>query len=179
MPKRSVDTFNPMGLRLGHPFYTDADLDHIIAETAPLPGGMVEHIEVKPNGSGFRTVRRSRREALAARLQSAAHTYTVYSEFEQKPTPVQLSNSMDRIQKAAAVLLTALCAPDGKIETMPAALRYGALEAFASIEAKQADDLIAGNTGAGLLADAVLGVEQLRGWAEHARQLADDQGATP
>jgi hypothetical protein len=107
-----------------------------------------------------------RRQALRERLEVAAHNYTQCSQFQTEPTPVQLADAMADIEAAAAKLIAALHLPEAMDEdplaSIPAALRFGALQAQAALEAEQ----LGGEwSGARLLGDSVRGVYRLHRWA--------------
>jgi hypothetical protein len=79
---------------------------------------------------------------------------------------------MARIETAAAKLIAALHLPEAMDEdplaSMPVALRCGALQAQAALEASELGGLPEWS-GAGLLCDSVHGVYRLRRWARNAQ----------
>jgi hypothetical protein len=112
MPK-SITDFQPKGLRLDHRFYSDDDIDAIIAAAGQLPDGEVAH-EVPvddPNGFHHITIRVPRRRALSERLEQATHAYTVFREFQTKATAKRVTDAMADIEAAAAKLINALHLP--------------------------------------------------------------------
>ena len=174
MPKRSIEAFRPQGIRPGHRFYSDDDIEKIIDAAGGLPDGEVEHevLVDGPDGIRYETRRVPRRQALVERLKQAAHAYTVLSEFQTEPTAKQISDAMADIEAAAAKLIAALHLPEAidqdPLASMPAALRYGALQAQAALEAERLGGLPKWS-GAGLLSDSVRGVYRLRRWARNAK----------
>jgi len=133
MPKGSIRGFSPEGLN--HRVYSDGDIDAII-------GG-----------------RPTYDSSLSERLEQAAHSFIVLSEFQTKPTAKQIADAMADIEAAAVKLIAALYLPEASgqdpIASMPDALRYGALQAQAALEAE----------GEELLRDSVRGVYRLHRWA--------------
>jgi hypothetical protein len=78
---------------------------------------------------------------------------------------------MADIEAAAAKLIAALYVPEAMdedpIASMPASLRYGALQAQAALEAGHGPPK---RSGTGLLRDSVHGVYRLHRWAETAKR---------
>jgi len=177
MPRRSIDGFNPTGLNLDGQFYSAEDIDRIVEAVGRLPNCNVEHERPNEDGSGLVTASVGRREALAERLESAAKSWHVVSQFQVEPTPKQLADAFGKIEKAAENLRKALglpVKPRFKDETadMPPALRFGGLQPYAAKE----NWLV---TGDGRLREAVRGVYQLRNWAGAAKNQNEAKGKTP
>lgn len=181
MPKRSIKAFQPKGLR----FYSDADIEKIVAVVGRLPDGKVEHeVTVDDPKKGFRhTISRvPRRQALSERLERAALAYTVFSKLPTKRTPIQIIDDMAAIEAAAAKLIAALHLPEARrlrrphrrdekpIASMPDVWRVP-LQAQAALEAKQLGGLPKWS-GVGLLGDSAHGVYRLHKWARNVQALA-------
>ena len=133
MPKRSTSGFNPTGLNLDGYFYSAEDIGRIIKAVGRLPGTKVQHERPNEDGSGYITASVGRREALAERLESAAHGWHVASQYQTEPTAKQQADAFGKIWKAAEDLRKALglpVKPKFKDETadMPPALRFGGLQ---------------------------------------------------
>lgn len=207
MPKRSIQAFQPKGLRSDR-FYSDDDIKAIIAAAGGMPSGEIDdYIPIDGHG-GFRYEARRipRRQALSERLEQAASAYTVSSEFQAEPTAKQIAGAMADIGAAAAKLIAALhlpeatdqdpfpsgpvivrhSDPDGPpkpldqspLASMPDALRYGALQAYAEYEAEQLGGLPRWS-GEGLLRDSVHGVYRLHRWARSVQARCRTARQTP
>jgi hypothetical protein len=191
MSKRSIETF----LRQSGdgPIYDDEVIDGIIEAAGGLPEGDVEHYRLNKDGTDFERATVSRRQALEERLDAAARTYLLKTEWQTKtkPTPKKLAMRFAKIETAAAKMLTGLglprdvrleeVRPDRKGEVkkeIPSELRYGELQAFAEIEAQQLGGLPL-YRGEGLLRDAVHGVCRIRDWSAKAKQHNAGEEATP
>jgi hypothetical protein len=162
MPKRSIEKYRPTGIRFrDEPFYSEGDIDRIIESAGGLPDGNFEIARVKADASGFEDVVVSRRTALKERLESAARAWHWESQKQIEPTAEQLSAAFTEIQKAAERLLETMHIPvTGGIDRLPSALRYGGLQAMAAFAPKAP-----GETSAGLLRSAIVGVCRLRAWS--------------
>jgi hypothetical protein len=154
---RSIQGFKPKALSQDHRFYSDDDIEAIIAAA----GGTVRG----------RVARLRQRQALSERLEVVAHNYTQCCQFQTEPTAKQIADAMSDIEAAAAKLIAALHVPEAMdedpIAPMPAALRSGALQAQAALEAGHGPPK---RSGAGLLRDSVHGVYRLHRWAETAKR---------
>jgi hypothetical protein len=195
MPKRSIQTFrltNRWLRRSGDgPIYDDEVIEGIIEAAGGLPEWDVEHNRLNKDGTDFERATVSRRQALEERLDAAARTYLLKTEWQTKPTPKQLATRFDKIETAAAKTLAALglsrdvrleeVRPDRKGQVkkeIPSELCYGELQAFAELEAQQ----LGGSplySGEGLLRDAVHGVCRIRDWSAKAKQHNAGEEATP
>jgi hypothetical protein len=143
MAKRSVSGFRPTGLRIDEPFYSDADIDHIVEVSGGLPEGNFAHRRATPDGMDFETVVVSRREALSDSLESAARDWDIRSQFQTKPTSKQVAQSHERIARCAARLCEALELPKGgSLDDVPEAIRYGPMLAAAEAEGENLDEAV-------------------------------------
>ena len=189
MAKRSATPVNPFGLRVRDYFYTEDEIDQIVAAGGPLPEGDIECARTKPDGSGLETVILSRHAALAARLQGAALAYSASCRTDQQPTPAQLARAMKRIEDAAVALQQAIATMGAHFSPGLVRAVVGALHDLAKQEAENRSDFYPRNINSevlakefvhdALLGDALLGVERLRRWAEHAHRLEAEKSATP
>lgn len=179
MPKRSIEAFDPIGRWLDGPFYSDADIDDIIRAAGRLPAGDVPHTRFNPDTGDSETVQAPRRIALQEQLESAARNFVGKAEWSNRPTPKQRAQALQKIENAATKLLKALyVSSDLDPDSIPAALRHGALLAFAHLEA----DKLGGPPeylAQSLLRDALLGVGRLQRWANAARLRNEQQPPTP
>ena len=191
MPRRSIEAFDPKGIRIGKRFYKDKYIDRIIAAAGLLPAAKIDHQRVREDGASFESVTVTRREALTDRLETAAHVWSVESDFAAKPTAKQLAGEFEDIEKAAGELLEKLhLSKDSKeidLGNIPPALRFGEFEeakqlggfqAFAAEEAEQLGGFPE-FTAEGLLQDAVTGVRRLRDWSGAAKEHNLRKGSTP
>lgn len=177
MAKRSVSGFRPSGVRIDEPFYSDADIDHIVEVGGGLPEGNVAHRRPTPDGMDFETVVVSRHEALSDRLESAAREWDIRSQFQTKPTSKQVAQSHERIARCAARLCEALGLPKGgSLDDVPDAIRYGPMLAAAEAERENLDE--AEDEG-GNLDDAVLAVQRLLRWSQQAAEHGEELRSAP
>jgi hypothetical protein len=170
MPKRSIQAFRPQRIRPDHRVYSDDNIEAIITAAGGMPSGVIDHEILIHDAKGFRREahRVPRRQVLRERLEKAAHIYITFSEYQTEPTPNQIADAMADIEEAAATLIAALHLPEAMeqdlLASMPTALRYGALQAEAALEASELDGLPR-CSGEGLLRDSVHGVYRLHRWA--------------
>jgi hypothetical protein len=147
---RSIQGFKPKALSQDRRFYSDDDIEAIITAAGRT---------VRARVPGLRW-----RQALSERLEVVAHNYTQCSQFQSEPTAKQIADAMADIETAAAKLIAALHVPEAMdedpIASMPVALRSGALQAQAALEAGQLG-------GVGLLRDSVHGVYRLQRWSRN------------
>lgn len=185
MPKRSIQAFQPKGLRPDHRFYSDDDIEAIIVAAGEMPSGNVEHL-VRIDGPDGRFSHHTasqvpRSQALSERLEQAANLYTSFSSFQTEPTAKQICDAMADIEEAAAKLIAALHLPEAldqdPLASLPAALRFRALQEEAAIEAGQLGGGPFNPSAEGLLRDSVRGVYRLHKWALNvqARRRTDRQ----
>ena len=179
MPKRSTSGFNPTGLNLDGQFYSAEDVERIIEAVGrlKLPDTNVEHERPNEDGSSYITASVGRREALAERLESAAHGWHVASQYQTEPTAKQQADAFGKIWKAADDLRKALGLPvkpkfQDETADMHPALRFGGLQPYAAKE-----KLL--QTGDGRLREAVRGVYQIRNRARRAMKRDMAKGPTP
>ena len=170
MPKRSIQAFQPQGIRPDHRVYSDDDFEVIITAAGGMPSGEIDHEILIDDDKGFRREvhRVPRHQVLRERLEKAAHAYITFSEYQTEPTFKQMADAMADIETAAAKLIAALHLPEAMeqdpLASMPTALRSGALQAEAALEASE----LGGRprwSGEGLLRDSVYGVYRLHRWA--------------
>jgi hypothetical protein len=163
---RSIQGFKPQALSQDHRFYSDEDIEAIIAAA----GGTVR----------ARVPRLRRWPALSERLEVVAHNYTQCSQFQTEPTAKQIADAMPDIEAAAAKLIATLHVSEAMDEdplaSMPAALRFGALQAQAALEAGHG---LPKRSGAGLLRDSVHGVYRLQRWSQNVQARLRTAQATP
>ena len=135
-----------------------------------MPSGEIDHEILIDDAKGFRREvhRVPRRQVLRERLEKAGHIYITFSEYQTEPTIKQIADAMADIEAAAATLIAALYLPEAMeqdpLASMPTALRYGALQAEAALEASELGGLPRWS-GEGLLRDSVHGVYRLHRWA--------------
>lgn len=163
MAKRSISGFRPKGLRIDEPFYSDADINHIIDVGGEPPEGKIEHRRPVADGMDFQTVTVHRREALQARLESAARAWDIEAQFQTEPTVKKMTQRHEQIARYAARMCEALGLPKGgSIDDVPDAIRYGPMLAAAEAEG-------------GNLDEAVLAVQGILRWS---LQAAEQGGGT-
>ncbi len=168
MPRQSVSGFRPTGLELDREFYSDGDIDKIIAAGGGLPGGDIKHTQPEVDGGDFETLGVPRRRALKAKLEEAAQVWWIEQQWQKRPTNAQLAKALGDIERVADKLLETMemprtPEPNDVLRPMPPALRYGSLQAFAALEAESKGGQ---RTGEELLGAAVIGVYQLKDWAK-------------
>lgn len=176
MAKRSFEAYRPIGLKKAldpeHRYVSLSCIDKLIGVGGPLPNREFE-ISGEENGN-LVSVNVSARDKIENAVELAAIAYHLAKEQQVKPTPTQIAERCAKIEQLARRLLLALGAGlDGDIEKMPDALRYGALQAFAEIEAERRKAEIQNREaypadewfGVTHLRRAVGGVASLRRWA--------------
>ena len=192
--KSRIAQYDPLGLRLDQRFYTDDDIGDVIAAVQPveLPSGLIAVEVLNKDGTKWVKRRFNRRNALALRLETAAHYYAMEAEFQLKPAASELRNALKSIEKAAGRLWDAL-GLEGKteFEDMPQALK-SELGAQAESHGERIDGyddmpptqwpMKGGNYvdywGRAKLRQAVEDVALLRLWARNAKARAAAQVQT-
>ncbi len=160
MPKRSIEAFNPKGIRPDHRVYSDDDIEAIITAAGGMLSGEVDHEILIYDAKGFRREAQQvpRRHALREHLEKAAHICITFSEYQTEPTIKQIADAMEAIEAAAAKLIEALHLPEAMeqdpLASMPTALRSGTLQAEAQLEASELGGLPRWS-GEGLLRDSM------------------------
>ena len=183
MTKRSVDAFNPTGIEYDRRFYTDNEVEAIVAAARGLPDGEVSHKRRADDASDIETVLMPRQVALAERLQSAAVTWHKYRQWDTEPTSTMRKNEYVALANACSAALTVLrlsprkASPDILAE-IPQALRSGGLQDFAAEEAERLGGMPA-YSGAGLLRDSATGLLRLQRWATLAANRERNNLSTP
>lgn len=153
MPKHSIDKYPPFVIAREGPFYSDDDIEAIIAAiglTIPL----------------------GRRDELVQRLEQVVETWIFETAIQHFPTPVQLKKQFTKIERAAARLLDAIeTGPPGPLGRIPGPIR-DRLEKAATKKAA-----LLGKSGGALLRDSVEGVVQIKRWAEKQIQIENERGS--
>ena len=89
----SIVAYDPLVLRIDERFYTREDIDRIISAAGELPPGDIEIDDLNDTATGYVRKVVDRRNALAWRLELAAHNYVVSAEMQKKPSPVTSASS--------------------------------------------------------------------------------------
>lgn len=161
MAKASIDDYRPRGLWIGEVHFSDASLDAIAEAGGGLPEEKIEHWQSDETGAKLEPVWLDRRTVLSKRLEAAAQWWHVQGDDQTRPTSKQIADRCELIENRAVALLKALGTPDGRLDQMPDALRFGALQAAAATDPEEYPN----QPGAERLGNAVDGIERLRRWS--------------
>ena len=181
MAKRSIEAYRPIGLAKAldpeHRYVSAECIAKLIVAGGPLPDRLFEISGEERGNLVSLTV--SARDKIENAVELAATAYHLAREEQVRPTPTQLAERCAKIESSARRLLTDLgVGLNGEIKKMPDALRYGALQAFAAIEAEQRKTAATNRGGYPIdewwgvtnLRRAVSGVASLRRWAASAKE---------